>query len=166
MIAKETGCGFAPATLARLRAAGVEWVDASGAGGTTWTGVEALRGSPRQRALGALLREWGIPTAASVAYARRAGLSTLASGGIRDALDVVRALALGARAAGMALPFLRAYERGGANAVAAFCEELTEGVRALLLLSGAARPEQLADAPRVLGPRLRAWLDVADGAQG
>jgi isopentenyl-diphosphate Delta-isomerase len=166
VIAKETGCGFGPATLARLRAAGVEWVDASGAGGTTWTGVEALRGSPRQRALGVLLREWGIPTAASVAYARRAGLSTLASGGIRDALDVVRALALGARAAGMALPFLRAYERGGANAVAAFCEELTEGVRALLLLSGAAHPEQLADAPRALGPRLRAWLDVAGSAQG
>jgi isopentenyl-diphosphate Delta-isomerase len=166
VIVKETGCGFAPATLTRLRAAGVEWVDASGAGGTTWTGVEALRGSPRQRALGALLREWGIPTAASVAYARRAGLATLASGGIRDALDVVRALALGARAAGMALPFLRAYERGGVNAVAAYCEDLTEGVRALLLLSGSARPEQLADAPRVLGPRLRAWLDVADGAQG
>jgi isopentenyl diphosphate isomerase/L-lactate dehydrogenase-like FMN-dependent dehydrogenase len=66
----------------------------------------------------------------------------------------------------MALPFLRAYERGGANAVTAFCEDLTEGVRALLLLSGAARPDQLADAPRVLGPRLRAWLDVAGGAQG
>jgi isopentenyl-diphosphate delta-isomerase len=166
VIAKETGCGFSPATLARLRATGVEWVDASGAGGTTWPGVEALRGSPRQRALGALLREWGIPTAASVAYARRAGFSTLASGGIRSALDVVRALALGARAAGMALPFLRAYELGGAAALSALCEELTEGVRALLLLSGATRPERLADAPRVLGPRLRAWLDVADRAQG
>ena len=166
VVVKETGCGFAPATLARLRAAGVEWVDASGAGGTTWTGVEALRGSPRQRALGGLLREWGIPTAVSVAYARRAGLSTLASGGIRDALDVVRALALGAHAAGMALPFLRAYERGGANAVAAHCEEISEGVRALLLLSGAARADQLASVPRMIGPRLRAWLEVADGAQG
>jgi isopentenyl-diphosphate delta-isomerase len=166
VVVKETGCGFGPATLARLRAAGVEWVDASGAGGTTWTGVESLRGSARQRALGSVLREWGIPTAASIAYARRAGLSTLASGGIRSALDVVRALALGARAAGMALPFLRAYENGGANALSAFCEELTEGVRALLLLSGAARPEQLAGVPRALGLRLRAWLDVADGARG
>ena len=145
---------------------GVEWVDASGAGGTTWPGVEALRGSPRQRALGGILREWGVPTAASVAYARRAGLSTLASGGIRGALDVVRALALGAHAAGMALPFLRAYERGGARALATLCEELTEGVRALLLLSGAARPERLAAVPRALGPQLRAWLDVAAGARG
>lgn len=166
VIAKETGCGFSPATLARLRATGVEWVDASGAGGTTWPGVEALRGSPRQRAVGAMLREWGIPTAASVAYARRAGFKTLASGGIRTAIDVARALALGACAAGMALPFLRAYELGGANAVSAFCDELTEGIRALLLLSGAAHPEQLANAPRAIGPSLRSWLEIADGARG
>src|SRR5262249_13721776 len=166
VIAKETGCGFSPATLARLRATGVEWVDASGAGGTTWPGVEALRGSPRQRAVGAMLREWGIPTAASVAYARRAGFKTLASGGIRTAIDVARALALGACAAGMALPFLRAYELGGANAVSAFCDDLTEGIRALLLLSGAAHPEQLANAPRAIGPSLRSWLEIADGARG
>jgi isopentenyl-diphosphate delta-isomerase len=165
VIVKETGCGLSPRTLARLRAAGVEWVDASGAGGTTWPGVEALRGSARQRALGGVLREWGIPTAASVVYARRAGLSTLASGGIRTALDVVRALALGARAAGLALPFLRAFDRGGPKAVAAFGEELSEGVRALLLLAGCSRPEQLAAAPRVLGPGLRAWLEVAGGAE-
>jgi isopentenyl-diphosphate delta-isomerase len=113
-----------------------------------------------------VLREWGIPTAASVCYAQRAGFSVLASGGIRNALDVVRALALGARAAGMALPFLRAFERGGERAVEAFCEELTVGVRALLVLAGAERPEQLASAPRALGPRLRAWLEVAAAEPG
>lgn len=158
VIVKETGCGLSPRTLARLRATGVEWVDAAGAGGTTWPGVEALRGSARQRSLGGVLREWGIPTAASVVFARRAGFGTLASGGIRSALDVVRALSLGAHAAGLALPFFRAFERGGETAVSALAEDLTEGVRALLLLTGAARPERLVDAPRILGPRLRAWI--------
>jgi len=112
-------------------------------------GARAARPGPawRRCAIGAsargrrMLREWGIPTAASVAYARRAGFATLASGGIRGALDVVRALALGAHAAGMALPFLRAYECGGARAVATLCEELTEGVRALLLLSVRGAPQ-------------------------
>ena len=64
-----------PRTLARLRDAGVRWVDVSGAGGTSWTAVEALRGSARQRALGRELREWGIPTAAAIVYAARAGLA-------------------------------------------------------------------------------------------
>ena len=133
-------------------------VDVSGAGGTTWTGVEALRGSERQRRLGLELREWGVPTAASVVYARRAGLTTIASGGVRGALDVVRALALGATAAGMALPFLRAHETGGLDGALSLAAQLIEGIRAGMLLVGARRPEELTRVPRVLGPELRSWL--------
>jgi isopentenyl-diphosphate delta-isomerase len=161
VLVKETGCGFGPATLARLRDAGVRWVDVSGRGGTSWTRVEALRGSRRQRELGETLRNWGVPTAAAIVFARRAGLEVLASGGIRDALDVVRALALGARVAGMALPFLRAHESGGGAAVAALAERLCEGVRALLLLIGARSPAEAGAAPRRLGPALRGWLGQA-----
>jgi isopentenyl-diphosphate Delta-isomerase len=160
VIAKETGCGLAPATLARIRGAGVRVVDVSGAGGTTWPGVEALRGSRRQRALGAELREWGIPTAPAVVYARRAGLVPIASGGIRSARDAAAALALGAAAASMALPFLRAHAKGGLAAVLETAQELTEGIRALMVLTGARRTSDLVRAPRVLGPELRSWLEV------
>jgi isopentenyl-diphosphate delta-isomerase len=158
VIVKETGCGLGPATLRRLREAGVEWVDVSGAGGTTWTGVEALRGSRRQRALGAELREWGIPTAAAIVYARRAGLSAIASGGIRSALDVVRALALGAEAAALALPFLRAHAEGGSRGVMEIAEHLCEGVRSLMLLAGARHPGALRGKERAIGPQLASWL--------
>jgi isopentenyl-diphosphate delta-isomerase len=160
VVVKETGCGLSPRALARLREAGVAWVDVSGAGGTTWTGVEALRGSRRQRALGAELREWGIPTAASLVYARRLGLSAIASGGLRGALDAVRALALGAEAAGLALPFLRAFARGGPDAVMELGAQLAEGIRSAMLLLGARRVADLRRVPRVIGPRLRAWLEV------
>jgi isopentenyl-diphosphate delta-isomerase len=160
VVVKETGCGLSPAALARLRDAGVALVDVSGAGGTSWTAVESLRGSPRQRALGAELRDWGIPTAASIVYARRAGLRAIASGGIRGAGDVVRALALGAEAASLALPFLRAWAQGGERGVLEAAERLCGGVRALLLLVGARRPGDVADRPRHLGPELRAWIDA------
>ena len=166
VVVKETGCGLGPAALARLRDIGVATVDVSGAGGTTWTGVEALRGSPRQRALGRELRDWGIPTAAAVVYARRAGLRVIASGGVRGALDVVRALALGADAASLALPFLRAHAQGGAPGVLELAEQLAEGVRALMLLTGARRPEALCRVPRRLGATLRSWVDDGPLAAG
>ncbi len=163
VIVKETGCGLAPNTLARLRAAGVRWVDVAGAGGTSWAGVESLRGSVRQRALGSVLREWGIPTAASVVYAERAGLDVIASGGIRSALDVARALALGAQVVGLALPFLRAWAEGGAESVLRTAESLSEGLRAVMALTGARRVADLRSVPRVLGPELGRWID-RDGA--
>jgi len=159
LIVKETGCGFAPATLARLRDAGVRVVDVSGAGGTSWPGVEGLRGSRRQRALGAELREWGIPTGAALVYARRAGLAAIASGGIRSARDALGALALGATAVGLALPFLRAYAERGAQGVLETAGDLCEGLRALMLLSGARCLDDLPDIPRVLGSELRAWIE-------
>ena len=160
VVAKETGCGLAPGTLCRLRAAGVAAVDVSGRGGTTWPGVEAHRGSERQRELGQALREWGIPTAASVAFARRAGIPALASGGIRTPLDAVRALALGAEAVGLALPFLRAWSEGGSAGVTLAAERLVEGIRALMLLVGARSIADLRRVPRILGPSLRAWMDL------
>ncbi len=158
-IVKETGCGLSPATLARLAAIGVEWVDTAGAGGTTWTGIEGMRGGARQQSLGEALHEWGIPTAASVAYARRAGFRVIASGGIRTGLDAVRAIALGADAAGLALPFLRAYAAGGTAEVLNAAASLVESIRSIAMLVGAPSVEALRAAPRVLGPELRAWLD-------
>ena len=159
VIVKETGCGLGPRTLARLRALGVRWVDVSGAGGTSWTAVESMRGTERQRALGGDLREWGIPTAAAIVYARREKLGTLASGGIRSGLDAARALALGADAVSLALPLLRAWADGGLDAALAAASRIVEGLRAVVLLTGSRRPEDLAHAPRVVGPALRAWLE-------
>jgi isopentenyl-diphosphate delta-isomerase len=158
-IVKETGCGLSPATLKRLAAIGVEWVDTAGAGGTTWTGIEGMRGGARQQSLGEALHEWGIPTAASVAYARRAGFRIIASGGIRTGLDAARAIALGADAAGLALPFLRAFAAGGTAEVLNATAGLVESLRSIAMLVGAPSVEALRAAPRVLGPELRAWLD-------
>jgi isopentenyl-diphosphate delta-isomerase len=159
LIVKETGCGMGPATLARLKAAGVQWVDVSGAGGTTWTGIEGLRGSERQRALGSELRNWGIPTAASVIFARRAGLSVIASGGLRSGLDCARAIAIGADAAGIALPMLRAFSADGLDGVLRATGALVEALRATALLTGARDLDGLRRVPQRIGPALQHWID-------
>ena len=86
-------------------------------------------------------------------------LGTIASGGIRSGLDAARALALGADAVSLALPLLRAYAAGGLDAALAAAGRIVEGLRAVALLTGSRRPEDLAKAPRVLGPDLRAWIE-------
>lgn len=103
-----------------------------------------------------------MPTAAALVYAERAGLAAIASGGVRDALDAARALALGARAVGLALPFLRAWAAGGEAAVFETAARLAEGLRAVMALTGARRVDELRSAPRVIGPALARWLALAD----
>ncbi len=160
VVVKETGCGLSPGTIERLAACGIRWIDVAGAGGTSWTGVEALRGPDRQRALGNALRNWGIPTAASVAYGKRAGMRTIASGGIRNGLDIAHAMALGADLAGLALPFLRAYRSGGSRELFARATGLVEELRAITLLCGIGRVTDLQRVARVQGPELRSWLEL------
>ncbi len=158
VVAKETGCGIAPAVAVRLRDVGVRTLDVSGAGGTSWVKVETLRADDDGRALGGDFADWGIPTAAALAGVRGLGLDVIASGGIRSGLDVAKAVALGARAAGVALPAFRAYREGGRPAAARFVERLVEGLRTAMVLTGSRDLAALHRAPLVLGRRLRDWL--------
>jgi isopentenyl-diphosphate delta-isomerase len=158
VVAKETGCGIGRRVAERLRAVGVTACDVSGAGGTSWVAVETLRAEGAQRALGERFWDWGVPTAVSVVWARRAGLVPIATGGIQSGLDVARALALGARAAGIARPALRAFEAGGEAGAEAFFDQLEAELRTAMLLTGCRRAAELAETPRVLGPGLERWL--------
>jgi isopentenyl-diphosphate delta-isomerase len=161
VIVKETGCGLSPQTAVALLGVGVTTVDVSGAGGTSWVAVEAVRAAPGSdaAALGEELWDWGVPTAVAIAGCSRAGLVTIASGGLRSGYDVARAIALGARAGGMAAPMLRAQRAGGAEAVRALIDRVARTVRAVCLLTGSRTPLDLARAPRHLGAPLRAFLD-------
>jgi isopentenyl-diphosphate delta-isomerase len=158
VIAKETGCGLSRAVGQRLVEVGVQWADTSGAGGTSWVGVETLRARARTRQLGELFWDWGIPTAASVAQLSTLPLGIIATGGIRHGLDVARAIALGATAAGMARPFLMGWNDGGRERASQLAAGTIDEIRVAHLLTGSRTPEALSTAPRILGSRLRAWL--------
>ena len=159
VVAKETGCGIAPAVALRLREVGVRTIDVSGAGGTSWVKVEALRADDGGRALGDEFADWGIPTAAALAAVRGLGLEVVASGGIRTGLDVAKAIALGARVAGVALPVFRAYRDGGVPAAGRFLDRLADGLRTAMVLTGSRDLEALGRTPLVLGRRLRDWVE-------
>ncbi|HMF40459.1 MAG TPA: type 2 isopentenyl-diphosphate Delta-isomerase [Polyangia bacterium] len=163
VMVKETGCGISPAVARRLADAGVRAVDVSGGGGTSWTAVESQRAEGAEKARGNELWDWGIPTAAAVAWLAAesvpgAGIDVVASGGIRSGLDVARALALGARLGGLAQPALRAVTDGGLEGGDAFLAQIIDGVRSVALLCGVARAGDLATAPRVITGELAQWL--------
>jgi isopentenyl-diphosphate delta-isomerase len=160
---KETGCGISPAVARRLVDAGVRAIDVAGAGGTSWTAVESQRAEGAEKARGAELWDWGIPTAAAVAWLAAdavpgAGIDVVASGGIRTGLDVARALALGARLGGLAQPALRAVKDGGREGGEAFLAQILDGVRAAALLCGVGSARDLVSAPRVISGELAQWL--------
>ena len=160
VMVKETGCGISPGVARQLHEVGVRAIDIAGAGGTSWTAVESHRARGTARELARDLWDWGIPTAPAVAWVAAAvpDLEIVASGGIRSGIDAARALALGARAAGVAQPALRAIREGGQAAALAFFTRLADGVRAAALLSGVGRAGELARAPRVITGELRDWL--------
>jgi isopentenyl-diphosphate delta-isomerase len=108
IVVKETGCGLSPSVGRRVVDAGAKWVDVSGAGGTSWVGVETKRATGAAQRLGEEFWDWGVPTAASVGLLADLGLDIIATGGLRSGYDVARAIALGATVGGMAAPVLRA----------------------------------------------------------
>jgi len=160
VIAKETGCGISAACGAQLVAAGVRYVDVSGAGGTSWVRVEMMRGDDTARRLGETFSDWGIPTAASLALLADLPFERIASGGLRSGLDVAKALALGASIAGVALPIYRAYCDGGVSAALAWIEQIILELKTAMLLTGSRTIAEMHRQPVVLGTKIRAWLDA------
>ena len=143
---------------------GIQHVDVSGAGGTSWVGVETRRaaaaGDRPAQALGDAFWDWGVPTGACVALLAPMGFETIvATGGVASGLDVARALALGASAAGLARPILRALMSSGGRAAAiAQLDAIEAELRAAMLLTGCRDLPALRRAPRVVTGPLASWV--------
>jgi isopentenyl-diphosphate Delta-isomerase len=165
VIVKETGFGIHPAEVARLLDMGVRYVDIAGAGGTNWNRVEGYRNDDPAAAAAAMqFDRWGIPTGLALAALGRSTPGILASGGIRTGMDVLTALALGARGVGMALPFVRHVVTGGVDGAVAFGREVEYVIRTGMVLSGVTRVDQLRTAPMWMEEGLRADAASLRGA--
>jgi isopentenyl-diphosphate delta-isomerase len=121
VIGKEVGFGISEDAARQLTSAGIAALDIAGAGGTSWTAVEAYRApSSFLRELAEAFWDWGIPTAESLSWARRGApsLPIIASGGIRDGVEAAKCIALGASLVGFAAPMLRLADRGVEDVIA------------------------------------------------
>ncbi len=104
VIVKEVGAGISRADAERLIEAGVKIIDVAGAGGTSWSRIEAARcGDP---SLGECFQDWGIPTPDALRALSGLDVTLIASGGIRTGIDMAKAIILGASLCGVARPLL------------------------------------------------------------
>ncbi len=141
IIVKETGFGVSPALVRDLLEMGVSYVDVAGAGGTNWAIVEAYRAGAESMRDAEQFSRWGIPTAYLLSALRRICGNVcdgriLASGGLRSGGDAAKAIALGAKLAGAALPLIRAEVDGGVEAVVSVLEGMIRVLRTVMILTG------------------------------
>lgn len=109
VVAKEVGNGVSADVARRLVDIGVAGIDVAGAGGTSWSEVEAYRQKdPAVRRVAHAFAGWGIPTAESLraVVAATPDVPVFASGGVRSGIDAAKAIRLGASLVGMAAPTL------------------------------------------------------------
>jgi isopentenyl-diphosphate delta-isomerase len=159
IIVKEVGTGFSMQQLELLKTCDVEWLDVAGAGGTNWIKIEALRADDRIRQVVAPFLEWGVPTAVSLIWAKKAGHEKIiASGGIRNGLEAAKALALGARMCGLALPVLRIIPKYGKSGVLSYLTSVIDQLKVATYLCGVDSARQLSNVQFVIRDELRDWF--------
>ncbi len=139
LIVKEVGWGISAEVARQLVDAGVAAIDVAGAGGTSWSEVEKRRApTPHRQAVAAAFAGWGIPTAECLraVLAALPGTPVIASGGLRDGIDIAKALAMGAHLAGLAAPLLTAANRS-TEAVIEHLDVLIDTLRTAMFAIGA-----------------------------
>ncbi|KUO97438.1 type 2 isopentenyl-diphosphate Delta-isomerase [Ferroacidibacillus organovorans] len=169
VIVKEVGFGMARETYRQLVDAGVRIVDVGGRGGTNFAWIEReRRGDGRY----AYLSDHGQSTLVSLLewQSLQPSLACVASGGIRHALDMVKALALGAAAVGVSGIALRAVREGGAAQLIEMIRRELDEMRVLMTLFGADHLRDLQRVPLVVRGEARAWcvdrgIDLSSLAQ-
>lgn len=111
VIVKEVGAGISKEVAVKLEVAGVSAINVAGAGGTSWAGVEKLRAEASNNDLkihlGEIFWDWGIPTATSLIEVKKTvKVPIIASGGLRNGMEMAKCIVLGASMCAMAYPFL------------------------------------------------------------
>jgi len=162
VIAKETGAGIAAEEAKKLEAVGVKGLDVSGTGGTSFAAVEYHRvkgqGNSFQRRLGDVFWDWGIPTAVSIVeVSKSVNIPVIASGGLRDGVDMAKSLALGASLASLSQPVLQVAVKG-VKETKSMLSLLIEELRNSMFLAGADSVQALREKPIVVTGKTAEWL--------
>ncbi len=142
IIVKEVGFGISKEVAIRLRNIGVKNIDIAGAGGTNFIEIEDIRNFSSDYSD---LYEWGIPTAKALIECREIDdeLFIVSSGGIRNALDIVKSFVVGANIVGISGEILLYLMHGGYDAAKEYIDCLINKTKKIMVLLGKKNIEEL-----------------------
>jgi len=158
VIAKEVGFGLSRESVKVLYDCGVRYFDTGGSGGTNFISIENQRYASWTNDL----LDWGIPSAASLGEICSLDLpiTVIASGGIRTALDAVRAMAMGADMVGMAGPLLKIFLREGIDKLELWMEHFLFALKSVFLMNAAKNLQDIKKQPLIITGTTAEWLRV------
>ena len=141
VILKETGFGMNEETIKLAIDLNLAAVDVSGMGGTNFARIE----NGRREDKSTYLENIGYTTAESLEFVApyRDKIDIIASGGIRNPLDVVKCLALGAKAVGVSKTFLEILVNEGKEALIDEIEKWKKELQFLMILMNAKNIDEL-----------------------
>ena len=158
VIIKEVGFGISGNVAKSLYDVGVRNIDVSGFGGTNFIEIENIRYNNIDFSD---LYNWGIPTALSIIQSSKVGkdLNLIASGGIRDSVDILKALAIGSNMVGISGEILSYLLHGGYDNAKNYLEATIYKLKILMLLSGVEDIESLKQIDYKIIGRLKQLTD-------
>lgn len=137
VIVKEVGSGISEEAAEKLLEAGVKGIDVSGAGGTSWAGVEILRNEDDQNNY---LWDWGLPTSYCIKEVfklkKNYKFTLIGSGGIKNGLDAAKAFALGADIVASARQVLQILHKYGVEKTADYIQSIFHEISEIMYLTG------------------------------
>lgn len=154
VLVKEIGSGMSQKTIEQIIECGVNIIDVSGVGGSNLVEIENLRNFERDFSD---LYDWGIPTAKSILNARKASddITIIASGGIKTAVDIVKAIIIGADYVGIGGELLKFLLHGGHEYAKNYLEELIFKTKVIMFLLGKKTIAELKTTPYKLTGKLK-----------
>jgi isopentenyl-diphosphate delta-isomerase len=156
VIVKEVGNGMSIETYRMLADIGVKAVDVAGRGGTNFVAIENRRRSGLHFEH---LEGWGQTTAVSLLEAQEFvhAFDLIGSGGVQNAHDAAKCLALGAKAVGLAGAVLRPLMERGVEHAVELIEHLKSELKAIMALQGCKRVSELAERPVIVRGQTAEW---------
>ncbi|MDP6155236.1 MAG: type 2 isopentenyl-diphosphate Delta-isomerase [Candidatus Thermoplasmatota archaeon] len=164
IVIKETGAGIDIDTILKLRDAGATAIDVGGRGGTSFSAVEYFRSMQEDDGsgkMGKMLWDWGIPTPVVVSEAH-GKLPIIATGGVRNGMDVFKLLSMGADVVGLGRVLLEPAMKSEEE-VGRMLDKLISGLKTTMFLTGCSTLDKITKVKKIFYPPLTYWIEQGTG---